>query len=50
MLLLTVKIIGKLQDGTVFMKKGHDEQEPLEFKTDEGIFSLLSSTRCSRTK
>ncbi|XP_047087374.1 70 kDa peptidyl-prolyl isomerase-like [Lolium rigidum] len=32
---VTVKITGKLQDGTVFLKKGHDEQEPLEFKTDE---------------
>ena len=31
----TVKITGKLQDGTVFTKKGHDE-EPFEFKTDEG--------------
>ncbi|WOL04409.1 70 kDa peptidyl-prolyl isomerase-like [Canna indica] len=30
-----VKLIGKLQDGTVFVKKGHDEQEPFEFKTDE---------------
>ncbi|KAK3122207.1 hypothetical protein QOZ80_8BG0666440 [Eleusine coracana subsp. coracana] len=29
-----VKITGKLQDGTVFSKKGHDE-EPFEFKTDE---------------
>jgi hypothetical protein len=31
----TVKITGKLQDGTVFTKKGCDE-EPFEFKTDEG--------------
>ncbi|CAL9747576.1 unnamed protein product, partial [Musa acuminata subsp. burmannicoides] len=30
-----VKLIGKLQDGTVFVKKGHDDQEPFEFKTDE---------------
>ncbi|RCV31942.1 hypothetical protein SEVIR_6G226300v4 [Setaria viridis] len=29
-----VKITGKLLDGTVFTKKGHDE-EPFEFKTDE---------------
>ncbi|KAJ4773123.1 Peptidylprolyl isomerase [Rhynchospora pubera] len=29
-----VKLIGKLQDGTVFTKKGHDEEE-FEFKTDE---------------
>ncbi|XP_058103194.1 70 kDa peptidyl-prolyl isomerase-like [Magnolia sinica] len=32
---VTVKLIGKLQDGTVFLKKGHDEEEPFEFKTDE---------------
>lgn len=32
-----MKVIGKLQDGTVFLKKGHDEGEELfEFKTDEG--------------
>uniref|UniRef100_A0A0D3H2C5 peptidylprolyl isomerase n=1 Tax=Oryza barthii TaxID=65489 RepID=A0A0D3H2C5_9ORYZ len=30
-----VKITGKLQDGTIFTKKGHDEPEPFEFKTDE---------------
>ncbi|XP_044494603.1 peptidyl-prolyl cis-trans isomerase FKBP62-like [Mangifera indica] len=31
-----VKLIGKLQDGTVFLKKGHGEGEELfEFKTDE---------------
>lgn len=31
-----VKLIGKLQDGTVFLKKGHDDGEELfEFKTDE---------------
>lgn len=29
-----VKLIGKLQDGSVFLKKGHDE-ELFEFKTDE---------------
>ncbi|KAG0453654.1 hypothetical protein HPP92_024958 [Vanilla planifolia] len=33
--IVTVKLIGKLQDGTVFIKKGHDDVEPLEFKTDE---------------
>lgn len=31
-----MKIIGKLQDGTVFFKKGHDEEELFEFRTDEG--------------
>lgn len=32
---LAVKLTGKLQDGTVFMNKGHDEEE-FEFKIDEG--------------
>lgn len=33
-----MKLIGKLQDGTAFLKKGHGEdEEPFEFKTDEGI-------------
>lgn len=33
-----MKLIGKLQDGTVFFKKGHgdDEAELFEFKTDDG--------------
>ncbi|KAK6940480.1 FKBP-type peptidyl-prolyl cis-trans isomerase domain [Dillenia turbinata] len=31
-----VKLVGKLADGTVFLKKGHDNEEELfEFKTDE---------------
>ncbi|KAJ6839195.1 70 kDa peptidyl-prolyl isomerase-like isoform X1 [Iris pallida] len=30
-----VKLIGKLQDGTVFGKKGHDGETPFEWKTDE---------------
>ncbi|KAL3604675.1 hypothetical protein D5086_005534 [Populus alba] len=30
-----VKLIGKLQDGTVFFKKGQDDSELFEFKTDE---------------
>ncbi|XP_022761817.1 peptidyl-prolyl cis-trans isomerase FKBP62-like isoform X3 [Durio zibethinus] len=29
-----VKLIGKLEDGKIFVKKGHDE-EPFEFKIDE---------------
>ncbi|KAK7395412.1 hypothetical protein VNO78_15970 [Psophocarpus tetragonolobus] len=34
--IVKVKLIGKLQDGTTFLKKGHDEEEKLfEFKTDE---------------
>lgn len=38
---LAVKLIGKLQDGTVFLKKGHGEnEEPFEFKTDEGNYTL----------
>lgn len=36
-LFVSVKLIGKLQDGTIFVKKGHGEEEELfEFKTDEG--------------
>ncbi|XWS27345.1 hypothetical protein CRYUN_Cryun26dG0107200 [Craigia yunnanensis] len=35
-MLFLVKLIGKLQDGIVFLKKGHNEEEELfEFKTDE---------------
>ncbi|KAJ8755324.1 hypothetical protein K2173_019122 [Erythroxylum novogranatense] len=30
-----VKLIGKLHDGTIFVKKGHDEEPPLEFKIVE---------------
>ncbi|KAM0935825.1 putative peptidylprolyl isomerase [Dioscorea sansibarensis] len=30
-----VKLVGKLADGTVFVRKGHDDEEPLEFRTDE---------------
>uniref|UniRef100_A0ACD5ZG38 Uncharacterized protein n=1 Tax=Avena sativa TaxID=4498 RepID=A0ACD5ZG38_AVESA len=30
-----VKLIGKLEDGTVFINKGHNGEEPFEFKTDE---------------
>ncbi|XP_058735873.1 70 kDa peptidyl-prolyl isomerase-like [Vicia villosa] len=30
-----VKLIGKLQDGTIFLKKGHDDDQPFEFKIDE---------------
>lgn len=41
-----MKLIGKLQDGTVFVKKGHDEQEPFEFKTDEGLIALISYFCC----
>ncbi|KAJ1441666.1 Tetratricopeptide-like helical domain superfamily [Sesbania bispinosa] len=34
--IVKLKLIGKLQDGTVFSKKGHGEDEQLfEFKTDE---------------
>ncbi|KAI8012476.1 Peptidyl-prolyl cis-trans isomerase FKBP62 [Camellia lanceoleosa] len=32
----SVKLIGKLEDGTIFLNKGHDNDEELfEFKTDE---------------
>ena len=34
--IVKVKLISKLQDGTVFLKKGHDKGEELfEYKTDE---------------
>ncbi|KAI8574213.1 hypothetical protein RHMOL_Rhmol01G0337300 [Rhododendron molle] len=34
--IVKLKITGKLQDGTIFLKKGHDNDEELfEFKTDE---------------
>lgn len=34
--IVKVKLIGKMQDGTVFMKKGYlEEEEPFEFKLDE---------------
>jgi len=41
--IFVVKLIGKLQDGTVFFKKGYsdgDEGELFEFKTDEGNFNF----------
>ncbi|MCI28663.1 peptidyl-prolyl cis-trans isomerase FKBP62-like, partial [Trifolium medium] len=35
--IVKLKLIGKLQDGTVFFEKGRDDEEKLfEFKTDEG--------------
>ncbi|OIW01302.1 hypothetical protein TanjilG_10463 [Lupinus angustifolius] len=34
--IVKLKLTGKLQDGTVFLRKGHDDEENLfEFKTDE---------------
>ncbi|KAE9603026.1 hypothetical protein Lal_00012788 [Lupinus albus] len=30
-----VKLIGKLKDGTIFLKKGYDDEQPFEFKIDE---------------
>lgn len=39
----SVKLIGKLEDGTIFVKKGHEEEPPFEFKIDEGnIISMAS--------
>lgn len=39
--ILAVKVIGKLQDGTLFLKKGHDDEgELFEFKTDEGNLKI----------
>lgn len=36
-----MKLIGKLQDGTVFEKKGHNEEPLFEFRVDEGKTILL---------
>ncbi|CAI9771996.1 unnamed protein product [Fraxinus pennsylvanica] len=33
--IVQVNLIGKLQDGTVFVIKGYDEEPPFEFKVDE---------------
>ncbi|WJX10442.1 Peptidyl-prolyl cis-trans isomerase fkbp62, variant 2 [Trifolium repens] len=33
--MIQVKLIGKLQDETVFLKKGHDDDQPFEFRIDE---------------
>ncbi|XP_062219058.1 70 kDa peptidyl-prolyl isomerase-like isoform X2 [Phragmites australis] len=33
--IVRVKLTGKLEDGTLFVKKGHDGEDPFEFKTDE---------------
>lgn len=40
MLCLPVKLVGKLHDGTIFTKKGHDD-EPFEFRIDEGKLTIL---------
>lgn len=37
----TVKLIGKPQDGTTFVKKGFDDEVPFEFKTDQGKTYLI---------
>lgn len=42
-----MKLTGKLQDGTTFLSKGHDEEEKLfEFKTDEGNLKSASVLSC----
>lgn len=35
-----MKLTGKLQDGTVFFKKGHDGDQPFEFRIDEGTLNI----------
>lgn len=39
-----MKLIGKLQDGTIFVNKGHGDSEDdlFAFKTDEGTDIVLS--------
>jgi hypothetical protein len=38
--IMTVRLIGKLEDGTVFDRRGHDGEEPFEFTIDEGYIIL----------
>lgn len=33
---VAVKLIGKLNDGTVFLRKGYYDELPFEFMVDEG--------------
>ena len=40
LLFLSVKLTGKLGDGTIFTKKGDDERT-FEFKIDEGMLILV---------
>jgi len=35
-----VRLSGKLEDGTIFVKKGHDDEPPFEFKVDEGNITI----------
>ncbi|TVU01541.1 hypothetical protein EJB05_53007 [Eragrostis curvula] len=49
-ILREVRLTGKLEDGTLFVKKGHDGEELLEFKTDEdqvieGLDKAVSSMK-----
>jgi hypothetical protein len=46
---MTVRLIGKLEDGTVFDRRGHDGEEPLEFTIDEGYTILAVYANCSLT-
>ena len=41
-----MKLIGKLHDGTIFTRKGHDDEEPFEFKTDEGMLLSFGMETC----
>lgn len=45
-----MRLTGKLENGTLFVKKGHDGEEPFEFKTDEdqvieGLDKAVSSMK-----
>ena len=33
---MAARLVGKLEDGTVFEQRGHSEEEPIEFTIDEG--------------
>jgi len=33
---MAARLVGKLEDGTIFERRGHDGVEPFEFIIDEG--------------
>ena len=47
-IVISVKFIGKLQDGTVFIKKGYDDEQPFEFKIDEGMLMIVLTSPLAR--
>ena len=35
-IVMAARLVGKLEDGTIFERRGHDGVEPFEFIIDEG--------------